>query len=391
MRFEILQEHLVKVLSIVSPALGKKSDPLITSNVMLTVAGDTLTVTATNLAVTISANTKAKVHDEGQCLVAGRDFLSQVEALNPAIPIEIQREGEAVIIKAGDARTRMPLMNEADFPRKPSLLAEPVCMVLAGDLRWAIQRGVYTTLAEKYDAGRPALAGIEIFLSSKGLAIFSHDMIMTGITTLSAQTAGSTPDNFGANVRAEGISPLAAALAKSDYKAEVFIHRSKNDRHIGFSLGGVDYIASTQESRVPVSVAPQIYQTRDNATVHVEVERRPLLSAMRLAKLTDPTVHLRITENDVKLVSISGGGTRHTNSLGKCLADGKLEIALSSELLIGALALMDCNSVTLWFSAWNAPFSVTDTKQEIPWVFGMAPLAIKLTAEKPTRTQKDSH
>lgn len=374
MQFKILQENLTKVLSIVSPAVGGKADPLITHNIKLSVSGGILTASATNTAITISASTLAKVEEEGDCLVPP-EFAKHIEGLNPAIVIEVTTVRKSVIIEAGEAKTSLPTADVGDLPRRPVLKAEPVCMVKAGELRGAIQRGAYTTLTEKYDL-KPVLAGIEFMLSEFGLAIFSHNGSCAGVNRIPVQSTGYAEGWSGANVRAEGVLPLVSALAKEDFDAEVYIHQSRTGRHIGFVAGDLEYIATAQEQRHLPVIAEQLFGMRDGAKVHVNADRRALLSTMRLAKVTNPLVRLRITEDNVALAATSEGGVKHNNSLGDCHADGEMNIAINADLLIGALALFDCKSVTLGFTATLAPFTVIDTDREIPWVIGLSPLNV---------------
>ncbi len=388
MQFKILQENLTKVLSIVSPAVGGKADPSITHNIKLSVTGKMLTATATNTAITISASTPAKVEEEGECLVPP-EFAKHIDGLNPSIAIEVTTVRKSVIIEAGDAKTSLPTADVGDLPHKPALKAEPVCMVKAGELRGAIQRGEYTTLTEKYDL-KPVLAGIEFALSETGLAIFSANGTCAGVSRIPAQSVGYTEAWAGANVRAEGVLPLASALAKEDFDAEVFIHQSRTGRHVGFVTGDLEYIATAQEQRHPGVVAEQLYSLRDAATVHVEVDRRALLSTMRLAKVTNPLVRLRITEDNVALAATSEGGVKHNNTLGDCHADGAMNIAINADLLTGALTLFDCKTVTIGLTGQLAPFTVIDTDREVPWVIGLSPLNVQDSAPLvSTRKPKD--
>lgn len=378
MRFEILQENLMKVLSIVSPVIGGKSDPEQTHGILLSVQDRLLTATATNLAVTISATTLAKVHEEGEVLTSGVDFMHQIDALNPAIPVEVKTTNKSVTVTAGDARTEMPTRNAEDFPSPPKLQDEPVCMVFAHELRSAIQRVSATCLRDKFES-RPALAGIEVDVSETGLVMFSFDGSgSASASTIPAQTTMGAEAKLDMNIREDGFKPLVSALAKHDPKDEVFIYRGMKGRHVGFKSGGIEYITTGQEQRFAnIGVLAAIHKYRDEAKTFVTIDRRPLLSVLKLARVTNPMVRIRITEDGVALAATGEGGKKHNNSFGNCITDGPdLNIAFNADMMVEALALMDCKSVTLAFIAHNSTFVVYDTKREMPWVFSQAPLLI---------------
>jgi DNA polymerase-3 subunit beta len=124
--FEVSVSHaeLVKQLAVVRQAVpGRVTIPII-GNILLHASGDTLTITGTDLDVTVRVSMAAKVAAEGACTVPARKFYDYVKLLPDGdVKIALQ-DNHWVKVRSGRSNTKMVGLPVANFPAVPSAPVE---------------------------------------------------------------------------------------------------------------------------------------------------------------------------------------------------------------------------------------------------------------------------
>ena len=117
------QTELLKELTATQGVVERKTTIPILSNFLFEAAGDRLSITATDLDLSLRTSCAATVKKEGSCTIPARKLYDYVKLL-PEGPITIkQMENHWVQIRAGRSNTKMVGMARANFPALPSFPA----------------------------------------------------------------------------------------------------------------------------------------------------------------------------------------------------------------------------------------------------------------------------
>src|SRR5215510_166975 len=113
-KFELLRE-----LSATQGVVERKTTSPILANYPLEAAGDRLSLTATDLDLSLRTSCNAKVKKEGSCTIPARKLFEYVKLLPDAdITIKLL-ENHWVSIRGGRANSKMVGMARSNFPRSP--------------------------------------------------------------------------------------------------------------------------------------------------------------------------------------------------------------------------------------------------------------------------------
>src|SRR5205085_3971498 len=114
-KFELLRE-----LTATQGVVERKTTIPILSNYLFEAGGDRLSLTATDLDLSLKTSCAAKVKKEGSCTIPARKLYDYVKLL-PDGDISIKlMENHWVQIKSGRSNTKMVGMARANFPALPS-------------------------------------------------------------------------------------------------------------------------------------------------------------------------------------------------------------------------------------------------------------------------------
>jgi len=156
-KFEIQQEDLQKALDVIANVVPSKTTLPILSCVLLEATKESLTLSATNLDISITTTTtKATVKDPGRIAIPAVKFVPFVRSLRPGA-VTISQKGEQITLTSGKSRLTENTMNVADYPalKKPE---EKSGLAMNADT--LINMINETAYAVSRDETRPALMGI---------------------------------------------------------------------------------------------------------------------------------------------------------------------------------------------------------------------------------------
>src|SRR6201986_1575672 len=120
MEISVSKSDLLKELTATQDVVERKTTIPILSNFLFEAAGDKLTLTATDLDLSLRTSCPAKVKKEGSCTIPARKLYDYVKLL-PDGDITIKLlENHWVNIRSGRSNTKMVGMARANFPGLPT-------------------------------------------------------------------------------------------------------------------------------------------------------------------------------------------------------------------------------------------------------------------------------
>ncbi|HVO60561.1 MAG TPA: DNA polymerase III subunit beta [Terriglobales bacterium] len=166
-KFELLRE-----LTATQGVVERKTTIPILSNYLFEAAGDKLSLTATDLDLSLRTACNAKVKKEGSCTIPARKLHDYVKLLPDAdITIKLL-ENHWVSIRCGRSNTKMVGMARSNFPSLPQFPTAGVVKIPANVLRTMIAK---TTFAIANEESRYTLNGALMVLKPESITLVATD------------------------------------------------------------------------------------------------------------------------------------------------------------------------------------------------------------------------
>jgi DNA polymerase III subunit beta len=166
-KFELLRE-----LTATQGVVERKTTIPILSNYLFEASGDKLSLTATDLDLSLRTSCNAKVKKEGACTVPARKLYDYVKLL-PDADITIRLlENHWVSIRCGRSNTKMVGMAKSNFPGLPVFPSAGAIKIPAAVLRSMIAKTGFAIASEE---SRYTLNGALMVLKSESMTMVATD------------------------------------------------------------------------------------------------------------------------------------------------------------------------------------------------------------------------
>jgi len=166
-KFELLRE-----LTATQGVVERKTTIPILSNYLFEAAGDKLSLTATDLDLSLHTSCNAKVKKEGACTIPARKLYDYVKLL-PDADITIRLlENHWVSIRCGRSNTKMVGMARSNFPGLPVFPSAGVIKIPAAVLRSMIAKTGFAIASEE---SRYTLNGALMVLKPESITMVATD------------------------------------------------------------------------------------------------------------------------------------------------------------------------------------------------------------------------
>src|SRR6266567_2379649 len=172
MEITISKVELLRELSATQGVVERKTTIPILSNYLFEAGGDRLSLTATDLDLSLRTSCTAKVKKEGSCTIPARKLHDYVKLL-PDADITIKMlENHWVSIRCGRSNTKMVGMARSNFPSLPAFPTAGVVKIPAQVLRGMIAK---TGFAIANEESRYTLNGALMVLKPESITMVATD------------------------------------------------------------------------------------------------------------------------------------------------------------------------------------------------------------------------
>lgn len=326
MKARIERDALVKALKVVLPGAGVGAALPVLSGVRLDVAGNTLTLTTTNLDLTVASEVPIDGQGDGSAIV-GANLLSRVAAAMPSGAVEIDHVVLQLGVDCGDTHAELWCMALDQWPAIATCQGDEIAMSAqdADDLRRVIRmasvdpdRPVYRSI--NFDAGRATVA----------------DGYRLAQATIGAE--------FGALMPAVN---LAAVLGHSEDPPVVTV----DDHRVSFRAAGTTWTTGQTEGAFPTQ-ARILSELRESSPYAITTDTEQLSEAVKRVCAIGSNGHggdvvvLR-TEGDKLTVSRRQADVGTIVDTLACESTYRQPIAFNPRFLRELLAAAETDDVTL--------------------------------------------
>lgn len=339
MEFVVEKREILKELQYVQGVVEKKTTVPILSNLLLETTGNTLSITGTDLDVTIRCGCRAAVKVAGSVTVSARKLFDIVRLL-PEAEIHFKMAGgdEWLAITCERSRFKVASLSKENFPDVPQVDSERID-IPADAVRYMISRCVFAITQEE---SRFALNGALMILKANQITFVTTDGHRLALISAPVEIPGIEGETKSL-VPKKTLVELVK-LAASGYD---LIQFSKDSNHLLFKVGERLLISRMLSGQFP-NYEMVIPAENDKNVLVPTVELSDTLR--RVAIMADEqsrAVKLDLSEGQLELSSNNTDLGEARASLPVEFGGEGLSICFNAGYLLEFLSALDCEKVSL--------------------------------------------
>jgi len=342
MEISVSKFELLKELTATQGVVERKTTIPILSNFLFEAANDRLTITATDLDLSLRTSCPAKVKREGSCTIPARKLYDYVKLL-PDGDISIKLlENHWVNIRSGRSNTKMVGMARANFPGLPVFPSSGSVRIPAQTLRSMIGRTIFAISSEE---SRYTLNGGLMVLKPESITMVATD----GHRLAHIEKTGEQFDVPGENktlVPKKAMSELYSLLQNSDVEQVEF---AKDESTIFFRIGERLLTSRQLTGQFPNYEAVLPRETTKSVVVHGSDLNTAIQRVAQFADERSRAIRMKLDKNELKISSSSTEAGESEDSIETAYTADPMTIGFNSEYLIDFLKAQSAGEVRLEF------------------------------------------
>jgi DNA polymerase-3 subunit beta len=342
MEISVSKFELLKELTATQGVVERKTTIPILSNFLFEAANDRLTITATDLDLSLRTSCAAKVKREGACTIPARKLYDYVKLL-PDGDISIKLlENHWVNIRSGRSNTKMVGMARANFPGLPVFPPTGSVKIPAQTLRSMIGKTIFAISNEE---SRYTLNGSLMVLKPESITMVATD----GHRLAHIEKTGEQFDVAGENktlVPKKAMSELFSLLQNSDVEHVEF---AKDESTLFFRIGERLLTSRQLTGQFPNYEAVLPRDTSKSVVVHGSDLNTAIQRVAQFADERSRAIRIKLDKNELKISSSSTEAGESEDSIETAYAADPLTIGFNSEYLIDFLKAQSAGEVRLEF------------------------------------------
>ncbi|HUK24973.1 MAG TPA: DNA polymerase III subunit beta [Terriglobales bacterium] len=343
MDITVSKAELLRELTATQGVVERKTTIPILSNYLFEAGGDKLTLTATDLDLSLRTACNAKVKKEGSCTIPARKLHDYVKLLPDAdITIKLL-ENHWVSIRCGRSNTKMVGMARSNFPTLPSFPTSGVVKIPAQALRGLIAK---TGFAIANEESRYTLNGALMVLKAESIIMVATDGHRLAHIERQGEKFEGVSGEMKTLVPKKAMDELKSLLDATDAETIDF---AKDESTLYFRIGGRLLTSRQLTGQFPnyEAVLP-----KDNNKI-VTVPAADLAAAIsRVAQFADErsrAVRLRLESGELKLSASSSESGESEDSMETSYNGDALTIGFNAGYVLDFLKAVGGGEVKLEF------------------------------------------
>ncbi len=359
MKLTIERGALLRSLGHVQSVVERRNTIPILSNVLLSVEGDRLRFTTTDLDIAIVEEAPADIHASGATTVSANMLYDIARKLPDGAQVSLDASGDdgRLALVAGRSSFSLSCLPKEDFPAMSEDELPHRFQIQAGDLKRLIEK---TRFAISTEETRYYLNGI--FLHAKEL---DGRAVMRAVATDGHRLARvELPLPDGARGMADVIVPRKAVLevVKMLEDNDGSVDVSLSETRIRFGIEGTVLTSKLIDGTFP-DYERVIPEGNDKL---MEVDGRELVTAVdRVATISSEksrAVKLALGPDKLTLSASSPEAGSATEEMPVSFADGEMEIGFNSRYLMDIAEQIDGNSASFRLANSGSPTIIQDAE-----------------------------
>lgn len=337
MKFSCIRDHLERALLIAERFTGKNITLPILGNVLLTVAGNNLTVSATNLEYAIEVSVPGKGGRDDRVSVPAKVAGALIQSLREE-KVDLEGKQGNLLIKTPARETRINGMPAEEFPIIPKVRKSHSFSVEGEVLRRGLERVLPVVSTSEF---KPELAGVQFLVAGATIRLAATDTFRLAEATLPL-ASGQSKENFSF-ILPQRTSQEIARISSGDEEVRVGLGENQAE----FSTPSLRVVSRLIEGRFPdyAAIIPKKFATSSF------LEKKQFMEAIKVAsifaskmqeinfsfghnKLAINSANQEVGEYSMEMAAPTSGGDLQTSFNHRYLLDG-LNALEEAELFLG--------------------------------------------------------
>jgi len=359
MKFSIVRSKFLESLKNVQNIAPQKGSLQILENVLMTAEDGKLTMTTTDLDISVKSVADCQVVEKGSSTRPVKLLFSSVSKVAEGIvQIEIG-ENDSALITAGSAKFRMAGLPAKDYPRLPE--GEETCeySLECATLKEMLRKTAY---AASQDDTRRALKGVLMSFKDQKLTMVATDGRRLALVEKEVEFAQDSEKDLVLPIKT--VQELQRSLG-----GEGTVSIKLQQSQVCFEMENVSIYSKLIDDVYPnyVQVIPK------NVSEKVEIDRQLLIDALERAFVMNPTTKLVFGDNKL-LVSSSDNEKGSASDEVPIKYEGEeIEIHFNPNYIMECLKSIDDDMVKIEMNDGHSPAII---RCSIPFLYVLMPLRV---------------
>jgi DNA polymerase III subunit beta len=315
------RNELASTLAVVARALSSRSAVQVLTGILIQIEEGRLTLSATDMEVSVRASVTGEVSGDGAVVVPGR-LLTDLVKLLPADTVSLGfQSGDGVLeISSGTYASKVNVFSAEDFPRLPSVDV-PSHTIAAPALLETIDK---VARAASRDESRPVLTGILVRFEGDRLTMAATDSYRLSVKETTLEETGP---ELEAIIPARALQELSRLAVGAD-EVTLGVH----ENHVVFGVRDVWLTTRRIDGQFPnyKQLLPETFE------IEVTMQREPFLDVIRRAAVMaqrNAPLRLRFAEGELSVSAQAQEVGEASESLELDYAGEPLEIGFNPDFL----------------------------------------------------------
>jgi DNA polymerase-3 subunit beta len=370
MEITVNKFDLLKELTATQGVVERKTTIPILSNFLFEAAGDKLSITATDLDLSLRTSCPARVKKEGSCTIPARKLYDYVKLL-PDGDITIKLlENHWVNIRSGRSNTKMVGMARSNFPSLPVFPTTGMVKIPSLALRTMIGKTIFAISNEE---SRYTLNGALLVLKPESLVMVSTD----GHRLAHIERQGGKYEISGEMktlVPKKAMSELYSLLQSTDAEEIEF---AKDESTLFFRIGGRLLTSRQLTGQFPNYEAVLPKDNDKSVTIRTDEFMQAILRVAQFADERSQAIKVKLEKDELRISSSSTETGESEDSIVTAYTGETVIIGFNSQYLIEFLKAAGTDDVRLEFkNAQSAGQLRPETGEEFRYRYVVMPMRI---------------
>jgi DNA polymerase-3 subunit beta len=341
MEITVSKLELLRELTATQGVVERKTTIPILSNYLFEAGGDKLTLTATDLDLSLRTSCTAKVKKEGSCTIPARKLYDYVKLLPDAdITIKLL-ENHWVSIRCGRSNTKMVGMARSNFPGLPAFPTAGVVKIPAQVLRGMIAKTGFAIASEE---SRYTLNGALMVLKPESITMVATDGHRLSHIERSGEKFEGISGEMKTLVPKKAMDELKSLLDSTDVETIDF---AKDESTLYFRIGGRLLTSRQLTGQFPNFEAVLPKDNNKSVTLHGADFSAAISRVAQFADERSRAVRLRLEKGELKLSASSTETGESEDSIETDYNGDVLTIGFNAQYILDFLKAVGAGDVKL--------------------------------------------
>ncbi len=356
MEFSVSRELLLKGLSRIQGIVDKRSSMPILSNALLSLQGNGLSISATDLELWVSGHYPVSGKKDGNLTVGAKQLFDIVRKLPDGL-VQINRlDNDWVELTQGDIYYKLVGLSAAEFPAAPTYKQEGKIIIGSGTIRAAIQK---TSYAMSQDEMRFSLNGIYLEKTEEEKKIRFVATDGHRLAYLDAVLEKPTTENLGIIIPKKAILELKKLCEEEEQILTLFV----GDGVLAAKKEGIEFIVRLVDGSFP-DYRKVIPKNNDKL---ISIDRKGLIasfdrvSTLSTEKIKGTRLSIKPERLELSVNTPEAGEAKEAIAIAY---NGKpIEITFNARYMIDVLSVLDTDRIELRLGTEHDPALILPDKQ----------------------------